>query len=93
MKQRHGKLGTLVNIQKSIEPGSDAYSEDMEGLPFLRVADYSKLGVTTPQVRLSNKFVNENAEKLVTLKPTKDTILLSKLMEAWAKPSVCENMQ
>lgn len=76
--QPHDKLGALVDIQKSIEPGSDVYSEDAEGLSFLRVADYSKQGITTPQVRLNDKFVNENAEKLESLKPKQDTILLSK---------------
>jgi hypothetical protein len=76
--QAHTKLGALVNIQKSIEPGSDAYSEDAEGLPFLRVADYSKQGLTTPQVRLSDTFVSENLDKLEALKPKQDTILFSK---------------
>lgn len=76
--QAHAKLGALVNIQKSIEPGSDAYSDDAEGLPFLRVADYSKLGLTPPQVRLNERFVIENAEKLKALKPKQDSILFSK---------------
>ncbi|MBU3641901.1 restriction endonuclease subunit S [Polynucleobacter sp. Fuers-14] len=76
--QPHAKLGVLVNIQKSIEPGSDAYSEDAEGLPFLRVADYSKQGLTTPQVRLSDAFLSENLDKLDALKPKHDTILFSK---------------
>ena len=31
-----------VDTKKSIEPGSDAYAEDENGLPFLRVADYNK---------------------------------------------------
>ncbi len=74
----HDKLSALVNIQKSIEPGSDAYSEDAQGLPFLRVADYSKQGITAPQVGLGEKFVKENAEKLNALKPKQDTILFSK---------------
>lgn len=74
----HARLGALVAIQKSIEPGSDAYAEDERGLPFLRVADYSKQGITTPQVRLSERFVKENAEKLNALKPKQDAILFSK---------------
>lgn len=76
--QPHNNLDALVNIQKSIEPGSDSYSEDAEGLPFLRVADYSKQGITTPQVRLGEKFIKENVEKLDALKPKQDTILFSK---------------
>lgn len=75
---KHGKLGKLVDIKKSIEPGSDVYAEDEEGLPFLRVADYSKQGVTTPQVRLNKYFVLENLDKIADLKPKRDTILFSK---------------
>ncbi len=74
----HARLGALAAIQKSIEPGSDAYSEDERGLPFLRVADYSKQGIAAPQVRLSERFVRENAEKLNALKPKKNAILFSK---------------
>jgi type I restriction enzyme, S subunit len=76
--QAHSTLGALVNIQKSVEPGSEAYSEDAVGLPFVRVADYSKLGLTLPQVRLSDTFVSENLDKLEALKPKQDTILFSK---------------
>lgn len=74
---KHGKLSKLVDIKKSIEPGSDVYTEE-EGLPFLRVADYSKHGVTTPQVRLNEQFVLENLDKIADLKPKRDTILFSK---------------
>ena len=45
----HDTLAALVTIKKSIEPGSDAYADDEDGLPFLRVADYSKHGITKPQ--------------------------------------------
>ena len=76
--QPHARLIKLVDIQKSIEPGSDAYSEDGEGLPFLRVADYSKQGITKPQKCLSAAFVAENHDELEALKPKKDTILFSK---------------
>ena len=75
---RHARLGELVDIKKSIEPGSDAYAEDEDGLPFLRVADYSKQGITSPQVRLNEKFVVENSDKIAELKPKRDTILFSK---------------
>jgi type I restriction enzyme, S subunit len=76
--QAHAKLGDLVNIQKSIEPGSEAYADDANGLSFLRVADYSKQGLTKPQICLNEKFVTENADKINSLKPKKDTILFSK---------------
>lgn len=76
--QSHKRLIELVVINKSIEPGSDAYSEDELGLPFLRVADYSKYGITKPQKSLSAAYVAENQEMLDTLKPKKGTILFSK---------------
>ena len=74
----YSKLAQLVKIQKSIEPGSDAYSDNAEGLPFLRVADYNKFGITQPQKNLNNSYVAENYEKLNSLKPKKQTILFSK---------------
>lgn len=78
IEQDHARLVTLVNIQRSIEPGSDAYSDDVDDLPFLRVADYSKYGIAKPQMRLSPAFVTENRDKLDDLKPKKNTILFSK---------------
>lgn len=80
----HTRLAELVNINKSIEPGSEAYSEDEEGLPFLRVADYSKLGLSKPKKRLTKAFVTENKEQINLLKPKENTILFSK------DGSVCE---
>lgn len=71
-------LSQLVDIKKSLEPGSDAYSDDNIGFPFLRVSDYSKQGLIKPQKYLHDAFVNENKEKLDSLKPKKDTILFSK---------------
>ncbi len=64
------RLGELVQIQKSIEPGSDAYQE--EGIPFVRVADLSKFGIEKPSVYLDKTIYNQ------TIRPQKDTILLSK---------------
>lgn len=69
-------LSNLVKIKKSIEPGSDAYSE--EGLPFIRVSDYNKFGFSEPDKKLSFSFYKENEEKLNKLKPKKETILFSK---------------
>ena len=69
-------LGDLVNIKKSIEPGSSAYSD--VGLPFLRVADYNKFGISKPQKCLSESYCKENAGLISRLKPEKGTILFSK---------------
>ncbi len=75
--QSYSTLQSIVNIKKSIEPGSANY--DDEGLlPFMRVADFSKNGLTTPQKNLSDTFVSENREKIKELKPKKGTILFSK---------------
>lgn len=76
--QAHEKLAALVTIQKSIEPGSDAYTEDEDSLPFLRVADFNKFGITEPQKKLKTSFVTENKMKLASLKPKAGTILFSK---------------
>ena len=76
--QPHARLAQLVSITKSIEPGSDAYSDDDNGLPFLRVADYSKLGLQTTQKKLSVRFVAENKAQLTPLMPKANTILFSK---------------
>jgi restriction endonuclease S subunit len=74
--QPHDTLENIVTIQKSIEPGSAHYAE--EGLPFYRVADYSKFGVTTPNKYLSSDFVKENAAQLAKLQPKKGSILFAK---------------
>jgi len=75
-ESNYERLADLVNIKKSIEPGSNAYSK--EGLPFLRVADYNKFGISEPQKCLSDSYVRENAEKITDLKPKAETILFSK---------------
>ena len=72
----YDRLADLVHIKKSIEPGSKAYSE--EGLPFIRVSDYNKFGLSEPDKKLSTAFCKENKEKLHELKPKKETILFSK---------------
>lgn len=64
------RLSELVSIKKSIEPGSDAY--EAAGIPFIRVANLTKFGLTDTDVYLSN---DEYAD---TIRPKKDTILLSK---------------
>ncbi len=74
--QDYDLLQNLVSIKKSIEPGSKYYSD--EGIPFLRVADYNKFGLTEPDKKLSNEFVKANQELINNLKPKKETILFSK---------------
>lgn len=66
-----GKHG-LVSIKKSIEPGSEAYQE--EGVPFIRVSDFDKYGISSPPIMVSKNLVLNIKE----LYPKKDTILLSK---------------
>lgn len=72
----YDELINLVNIKKSIEPGSTNYAE--EGFPFMRVSDYDKFGFSTPDKYLTSNFCKENAELIKKLKPKKETILFSK---------------
>ena len=72
----YDKLDNIVNTKKSIEPGSKNYSE--EGSPFVRVSDYNKFGLSTPDKYLTDEFCKENAELIKNLKPKKETILFSK---------------
>lgn len=62
----------IANFQKSIEPGSESYGE--EGIPFVRVSDITKFGVSTPEIKLPEDIV-EHPE---TLFPKKNSILFSK---------------
>ena len=64
-----GKAG-LVDIQRSIEPGSDAYSD--KGVPFVRIADFTEMGITTPEIHIPPEICADSP------RPKKDTILLSK---------------
>ena len=64
------RLGNLITLQKSIEPGSDFYQS--EGLPFVRVADLTKFGVTKPSIYLDEEIFKD------VIRPKKDTILMSK---------------
>lgn len=64
-------LGDLVWIKKSVEPGSGEYLSD--GIPFVRVSDLSKYGLSDPEIHLSRiPFAH------MDLQPRKDTILFSK---------------
>ena len=74
--QNHKRLGDIVAIKKSIEPGSSQYAD--EGIPFLRVSDYNKFGISEPNKKLSMAFCKEHSKIIKILKPKKDTILFSK---------------
>lgn len=65
------RLGKIVSIKKSFDPGSDAYQET--GIPFIRVSDISKNGIEKTELHLSPIDFN-----IPELKPKKDTILFSK---------------
>lgn len=70
--EHHDMLSNLVEITKSIEPGSSFYQE--AGIPFVRVQDVSVLGIEQPNIYLSpEKFTDSEV-----LYPKKDTILISK---------------
>jgi len=65
-------LGEIVDMNKSIEPGSECYSD--KGIPFIRVSDLSIMGIDTPSIRIPCDII-PSIEKLY---PSKDTILFSK---------------
>lgn len=64
------RLSEIVSITKSIEPGSEAYED--EGIPFIRVANLTKFGITDTDIYLSLEKYKD------VIRPKKDTILLSK---------------
>lgn len=68
--QKYKTLGELVNIKKSIEPGSSAYQN--EGIPFVRISNLSKFEISQPEIHLDKKEYEH------IIKPKKNTILLSK---------------
>lgn len=61
----------IAYIKKSVEPGSEAYQN--EGIPFVRVSDVTKFGISDPNI-----FLSPNDFDLKELQPKKNTILLSK---------------
>ena len=69
--QPHQTLGSIVNIVKSIEPGSEAYQST--GIPFVRISNMTKFGLSEPDIHLDNEAFN-----FPLLMPKKDTILLTK---------------
>ena len=68
---RCNTIREIASIKKSIEPGSDAYCN--EGVPFVRVSDMTKYGISKTDIYLSRADYDVDE-----LHPKKDTILLSK---------------
>lgn len=64
------RLGDIVQIRKSIEPGSEAYQN--QGIPFMRVANLSKFGFSDTDIHLSSDEYGD------IIRPKQNTILLSK---------------
>lgn len=64
------RLGDIVQIRKSIEPGSEAYQN--QGIPFMRVANLSKFGFSDTEIHLSTDEYKD------IIRPKQNTILLSK---------------
>lgn len=67
---KFAKLDDIVSIKKSIEPGSDAYTDN--GVEFIRVSNLDKFSISKSEIYL------KATSKLKRLYPKKDTILLSK---------------
>ena len=64
------RLGDMVQIRKSIEPGSEAYQN--KGIPFMRVSNLSKFGFSDTEIYLSPDEYGD------VIRPKQNTILLSK---------------
>ena len=64
------RLGDIVQIRKSIEPGSEAYQN--KGIPFMRVSNLSKFGFSDTEIHLSPDEYGD------VIRPKQNTILLSK---------------
>lgn len=64
------RLGDMVQIRKSIEPGSEAYQN--KGIPFIRVSNLSKFGFSDTEIHLSPDEYGD------VIRPKQNTILLSK---------------
>lgn len=64
------RLGDIVQIRKSIEPGSEAYQN--KGIPFIRVSNLSKFGFSDTELHLSPDEYKD------IIRPKQNTILLSK---------------
>jgi len=67
------ELGHLAKMEKSVEPGSEAYQES--GIPFIRVSNISKYEISNN----NQQFISDELyEELKSHQPKKGEILLSK---------------
>lgn len=82
-----GGVNGIVEIKKSIEPGSDYYGD--EGVPFVRVSNLSKYEISKPDIKIPFDTVGNIHE----LYPKRDTILLSKDGSVGIAFKVEEDMQ
>lgn len=71
---KYNSLKNIVNINKSVEPGSEAYQDN--GIAFVRVSNLTKFGLSKSDIHLSKDLYDD--ETLEKLQPKKNTILLSK---------------
>jgi restriction endonuclease S subunit len=67
------ELENLIEIKKSIEPGSEAYQEN--GIPFVRVSNLSKFELSNNNQQFISKKLYDELKKY---QPQKGEILLSK---------------
>lgn len=81
------RLKKIVNITKSIEPGSEYYGS--VGIPFIRVSDVSVTGIEEPSIRIPKTTV----PSIENLYPKKDTILFSKDGSVGIAYKVEDNME
>jgi hypothetical protein len=61
-------LTNLVKINKSIEPGSEAYQDN--GIPFIRVSNITKFGLSNPDIHLSKNLFNISSIRLLSFLPS-----------------------
>ena len=55
-------IDEIVEIKKSIEPGSDFYCD--EGVPFIRVSDINKFQISDPEIKKSFALHRESERLL-----------------------------
>lgn len=67
------ELGDIVSMQKGIDPGSEAYTED--GKSFVRVSDISIYGIENGDKKISDELYEELKENY---KPQKGEVLFTK---------------
>lgn len=67
------ELGEIVSMSKGVEVGSEAY--DPEGMPFIRVSDFSIYGIDDVEKKISPELYEELKDKYM---PKKGEVLFTK---------------